>query len=90
MRYFAVKCCISRCVVDLRLAFNILLQAVPQPLLNWLRSFQPFLLSYLTSFPSQAPTSMRSVTQSLNLFTNALGSFSVIPLLLIVNSDSSK
>lgn len=35
----------------------------------------------------QAPSSMRSVTQSLNLFTNALGSFLVIPLLMIVNSN---
>mmetsp|Transcript_53490 Transcript_53490/g.93341 ORF Transcript_53490/g.93341 Transcript_53490/m.93341 type:complete len:657 (-) Transcript_53490:348-2318(-) len=46
-------------------------------------------ITSLEFFYSQAPTSMRSVTQSLNLFTNALGSFSVIPLLLIVNSDSS-
>jgi hypothetical protein len=29
-------------------------------------------------------------SQSLNLFTNALGSFLVIPVLLLVNSDSSK
>jgi hypothetical protein len=33
---------------------------------------------------------MRSVSQSLNLFTNALGSFLVIPVLLLVNSDPSK
>ena len=32
---------------------------------------------------------MRSVTQSLNLATTAIGSFLIIPLLLIVNSNPS-
>jgi hypothetical protein len=32
---------------------------------------------------------MRSVAQSLNLFTNALGSWIVIPLIYIVNVDPS-
>jgi dipeptide/tripeptide permease len=47
-------------------------------------------ITSLEFFYSQAPISMRSVSQSLNLFTNALGSFLVIPVLLLVNSDSSK
>ena len=33
---------------------------------------------------------MRSVTQSLNLFTTALGSWAVIPVLLMVNANPSK
>ena len=47
-------------------------------------------ITSLEFFYSQAPISMRSVSQSLNLFTNALGSFLVIPVLLMVNSDPSK
>ncbi len=47
-------------------------------------------VSALEFFYSQAPASMRSVTQSLNLATTALGSFIVIPILLAVNSDPSK
>lgn len=47
-------------------------------------------ITSLEFFYSQAPISMRSVSQSLNLFTNALGSFLVIPLLLMVNANSSK
>jgi hypothetical protein len=46
-------------------------------------------ITSLEFFYSQAPLSMRSVAQSLNLFTNALGSFLVIPLLLMVNADPS-
>lgn len=33
---------------------------------------------------------MRSVSQALNMLTNAMGSLIVIPLLLIVNSDPSE
>jgi peptide/histidine transporter 3/4 len=47
-------------------------------------------ITSLEFFYSQAPISMRSVSQSLNLFTNALGSFLVIPVLLLVNSDPGK
>ncbi len=47
-------------------------------------------ISALEFFYSQSPTVMRSVTQSLNLATNALGSFFIIPLLLLVNSNPSK
>lgn len=39
----------------------------------------------LEFFYSQAPSSMRSVCQSLNLLTNALGAWLVIPLIYIVN-----
>lgn len=42
-------------------------------------------ITALEFFYSQAPTAMRSVSQSLNLATTALGSFLVIPLLLLVN-----
>jgi len=42
-------------------------------------------ITSLEFFYSQAPMAMRSVSQSLNLFTNALGSFLVIPILLLVN-----
>eukprot|EP00597_Dinobryon_sp_UTEXLB2267_P005647 CAMPEP_0170080918 /NCGR_PEP_ID=MMETSP0019_2-20121128/16920_1 /TAXON_ID=98059 /ORGANISM="Dinobryon sp., Strain UTEXLB2267" /LENGTH=662 /DNA_ID=CAMNT_0010295097 /DNA_START=50 /DNA_END=2038 /DNA_ORIENTATION=- len=44
-------------------------------------------ITSLEFFYSQAPFAMRSVTQSLNLFTTALGSWIVIPILLLVNSD---
>jgi hypothetical protein len=47
-------------------------------------------ISALEFFYSQAPLALRSVTQSLNLATNALGTFAVIPLLLIVNSNPGK
>ena len=43
-------------------------------------------ITSLEFFYSQAPTSMRSVSQALNLFTNALGSWLTIPLLILVNS----
>lgn len=43
-------------------------------------------ISSLEFFYSQAPSSMRSVTQSVNLFTTALGTWMVIPLIYIVNS----
>eukprot|EP01040_Poterioochromonas_malhamensis_P014576 gene14576-16151_t len=42
-------------------------------------------ITSLEFFYSQAPTVMRSVTQSLNLATSAAGSFLMIPLLLLVN-----
>lgn len=45
-------------------------------------------ITSLEFFYSQAPHSMRSVSQALNLFTNALGSWLTIPLTLLVNSDS--
>lgn len=47
-------------------------------------------ITSLEFFYSQAPTVMRSVTQSLNLATSALGSFIVIPILLMVNANPSK
>ena len=43
----------------------------------------------LQFFYTQAPLPMRSVCQALNLLTNALGSWLMIPLLLLVNSDRS-
>eukprot|EP00602_Paraphysomonas_sp_CaronLab_P012061 CAMPEP_0185040878 /NCGR_PEP_ID=MMETSP1103-20130426/39487_1 /TAXON_ID=36769 /ORGANISM="Paraphysomonas bandaiensis, Strain Caron Lab Isolate" /LENGTH=538 /DNA_ID=CAMNT_0027580373 /DNA_START=191 /DNA_END=1807 /DNA_ORIENTATION=+ len=43
-------------------------------------------ITSLEFFYSQAPQSMRSVSQALNLFTTALGAWVVIPLLYIVNS----
>eukprot|EP01034_Spumella_vulgaris_P024018 gene24018-30306_t len=46
-------------------------------------------ITSLEFFYSQAPHSMRSVSQALNLFTNALGSWLTIPLTLLVNSDTS-
>ncbi len=45
-------------------------------------------VSSLEFFYSQAPTQFRSVVQSFNLFTTAMGSIIVIPLILIVNSSS--
>ena len=39
----------------------------------------------LEFFYSQAPTSMRSVSQALNLLTTALGSFVIIPVIYLVN-----
>lgn len=41
----------------------------------------------LQFFYTQAPLPMRSVCQALNLLTNALGSWLMIPLLLLVNID---
>ena len=46
-------------------------------------------ITSLEFFYSQAPHSMRSVSQALNLFTNALGSWLTIPLTLLVNTDSN-
>jgi dipeptide/tripeptide permease len=43
-------------------------------------------ITSLEFFYSQAPTSMRSVSQALNLFTYALGSWLTIPLIILVNS----
>eukprot|EP00128_Syssomonas_multiformis_P005370 Colp12_sorted_trinity150504_noHs@20846 len=45
-------------------------------------------ITSLEFFYSQAPHSMRSVSQALNLFTNALGSWLTIPLTLLVNADA--
>lgn len=44
-------------------------------------------ITSLEFFYSQAPHSMRSVSQALNLFTNALGSWLTIPLTLLVNAN---
>lgn len=44
-------------------------------------------ITSLEFFYSQAPTVMRSVSQSLNLATTALGSFMIIPLLYMVNAN---
>ena len=46
-------------------------------------------ITSLEFFYSQAPQSMRSVSQALNLFTNALGSWLTIPLTLLVNADAN-
>jgi len=46
-------------------------------------------ISSLEFFYGQSPASMRSVSQAVNLFTTALGSWMTIPLLYIVNSGSS-
>jgi len=45
------------------------------------------MITSLEFFYSQAPMSMRSVSQALNLFTNAVGSWLTIPLTMLVNSD---
>jgi hypothetical protein len=42
-------------------------------------------ITSLEFFYSQAPSQMRSVSQAMNLFTNALGSWLAIPLTLLVN-----
>ena len=44
----------------------------------------------LEFFYSQAPTSMRSVSQAMNLLTVALGSFVIIPLIYLVNIDDNQ
>ena len=44
----------------------------------------------LEFFYSQSPKNMRSVIQSLNLGTTALGSFFMIPLLYFVNNNPNK
>jgi len=46
-------------------------------------------ISSLEFFYSQAPSSMRSVSQSVNLFTTALGAWIIIPLIYLVNSGGS-
>jgi peptide/histidine transporter 3/4 len=43
-------------------------------------------ISSLEFFYSQAPSSMRSVSQSVNLFTTALGAWIIIPLIYLVNA----
>jgi hypothetical protein len=44
-------------------------------------------ITSLEFFYSQSPTAMRSVMQSFNLLTFALGSFILIPLIYLVNSN---
>ena len=44
-------------------------------------------ITALEFFYTQAPLAMRSVTQALNLLTNALGTWATIPLVLLVNID---
>jgi solute carrier family 15 (peptide/histidine transporter), member 3/4 len=44
-------------------------------------------ITALEFFYTQAPLAMRSVTQALNLLTNALGTWATIPLVLLVNVD---
>ena len=46
-------------------------------------------ITSLEFFYSQAPSSMRSVTQSFNLATSALGSFVTIPLIYFVNINKN-
>jgi peptide/histidine transporter 3/4 len=46
-------------------------------------------ITSLQFFYSQAPIAMRSVSQALNLFMTALGSWVIIPLLLLVNANKS-
>lgn len=45
------------------------------------------MITSLEFFYSQAPMSMRSVSQAMNLFTNAVGSWLTIPLTILVNAD---
>lgn len=45
------------------------------------------MITSLEFFYAEAPLSMRSVSQALNLFTNAIGSWLTIPLTLLVNSN---
>lgn len=44
-------------------------------------------ITALEFFYSQSPTAMRSVVQSFNLLTTSLGSFIIIPLIYLVNSN---
>ena len=44
-------------------------------------------ITSLEFFYTQAPTAMRSVSQSLNLFTQAIGAWIVIPILFLVNCN---
>lgn len=44
-------------------------------------------ITSLEFFYSQAPTTMRSVTQSFNLLTSSLGSLLIVPLVYAVNSN---
>lgn len=46
-------------------------------------------ITSLEFFYSQAPSQMRSVSQAMNLFTNALGSWLTIPLTLLVNINAN-
>lgn len=48
------------------------------------------MITSLEFFYAEAPMSMRSVSQALNLFTNAIGSWLTIPLTLLVNSNSNQ
>ena len=78
------------------------IQCNPLPLMSRLSVFAQIpqfmligiseILSSITSlefFYSQAPSSLRSICQSLNLATTALGSWLVIPLVLIVNATKN-
>lgn len=47
------------------------------------------MITSLEFFYSQAPMTMRSVSQALNLFTNAVGSWLTIPLTLLVNTNKN-
>ncbi len=61
---------------------------IPQFMLVGLSEILASITSYEFFF-SQAPLEMRSVTQAGNMITNALGSWSTIPLVLIVNTGST-
>ena len=61
---------------------------IPQFVLVGLSEILASITSYEFFF-SQAPMEMRSVTQAGNMITNALGSWSTIPLVLAVNTGSS-
>ena len=61
---------------------------IPQFVLVGLSEILASITSYEFFF-SQAPMEMRSVTQAGNMITNALGSWSTIPLVLAVNAGSS-
>ncbi|RYY73465.1 hypothetical protein EON63_20020 [archaeon] len=55
------------------------------------RTHIPCKLPYTYTFAFfQAPTVMRSVSQSLNLATTAVGTFLLIPLIYMVNSHKCK
>ena len=75
--------CISCDIIPQMSAMSILWQ-VPQFVLIGLSEIFAAITS-LEFFYSQAPSSMRSVSQASNLFTNALGSWLTIPLTLLVN-----
>ncbi len=74
----------------LRLRCEKLKKLRPRKISQFLLIGTSEILASITSlefFYSQAPSATRIVTQSLNLATSAVGSFVVIPLLYIVNSN---